>query len=241
MRMPTPTLLVGNDSDWRNGVSSLSCPIPDLATGRDRSRETALEETANGERDLDDDAWVARVREGDEDAARALVQRLYPTVMKSVRCHLPQRTSPEDLTQAVFVKIFKNLHQFSGLVPLEHWVSRIAINTCIDQFKRETARPELHLGDLSDEEQAVVQHLASTSDDLSGERSNTARELVEKLLARLKPLERLVITLLHIEERSVKEISQMTGWSGSSVKIKAFRARHKMRKLWNTLLKGERL
>src|SRR5258708_39618677 len=69
---------------------------------------------------LDDDAsWVRRIREGDQDAARALVQRLYPTILRSVRCHLPKLSSEEDLAQAVFAKIFNKLDQFSGLVPLE--------------------------------------------------------------------------------------------------------------------------
>src|SRR5690349_10578155 len=82
----------------------------------------------------DDTSWLRRVREGDEEAARALVQRLYPTVIKSVRCHLPQHCTEEDLAQAVFTKVFTKLEQFSGAVPLEHWVSRITVNTCLSQL-----------------------------------------------------------------------------------------------------------
>jgi RNA polymerase sigma-70 factor (ECF subfamily) len=188
---------------------------------------------------LDDATWVARVLEGDEAAARSLVHRLYPTVIKSVRSHLPRRTQEEDLTQAVFAKIFRKLDQFSGLVPLEHWVSRITVNTCINQLKHEAARPELRMGDLSEEEEAVVQHLASSKAELPGERSSAAREILEKLLARLKPDDRLVVTLLHLEERSTEEISHRTGWSVALVKVKAFRARHKMRKIWNSLFGQE--
>jgi len=58
---------------------------------------------------------------------------------------------------------------------------------------------------------------------------------LEKMLARLRPDERLVITLLHLEERTVKEISRLTGWSVTLVKVKAFRSRQKMRKLWRSL------
>ena len=64
-----------------------------------------------------------------------------------------------------------------------------------------------------------------------------ARELVEAMLARLKPEERMVITLLHLEERSVKEVSQLTGWSVSLVKVRAFRARNRMRGLWREMFK----
>lgn len=185
----------------------------------------------------EDKRWLERVQRGDEDAARELVQRLYPTVIKSVRYHLPKRTSEEDLAQAVFLKIFKNLSQYSGLVPLEHWVSRIAVNTCINQLKHEHVRPEWRMSDLSEEQETVVHQLAATNDPLPDDQSAVARELVEELLARMKPAERLVITLLHLEERSVKEVSQMTGWSISLVKVRAFRARNRMRDLWREMFR----
>jgi RNA polymerase sigma-70 factor (ECF subfamily) len=183
----------------------------------------------------DDVAWIGQVLQGDEAAASALVERLYPTVIKSVRCHLPSRSSEEDLAQAVFTKIFKHLAQFSGVVPLEHWVSRIAVNTCLNQLKHEAARPELRMSDLSAEQEAVVQRLSYTDDHLFEGRRGAARELLAKLLAPLRPDDRLVVTLLHLEEWSVEDISRLTGWSGSLVKVKAFRARHKMRRLWRAL------
>jgi RNA polymerase sigma-70 factor (ECF subfamily) len=186
--------------------------------------------------DLDDAAWIARVQTGDEDAARALFQRLYPTVIKSVRRHLPRRTSEEDLVQAVFAKIFSKLSQFSGRVPLEHWVARITINTCLSQLMHETVRPELRMSDLSPEEETMVQHLATSEEDLPGEGTTAAREVLEKILGYLKPEERLIITLVHIEERSTHEIHELTGWSISRIKVKAFRARHKMRRVWKKLV-----
>ena len=64
-------------------------------------------------------ACVKRVRQRDEDAARALFRHLYPLVARLVRSHLPRRTSQEDLVQTVFMKVFANLDQFSGGVPLE--------------------------------------------------------------------------------------------------------------------------
>src|SRR6185295_2714060 len=128
----------------------------------------------------------------------------------------------EDLVQVVFSKIFHKLHQFSGRVPLEHWVSRIAINTCIKQLKHETVRPELRLSDLSHEEEALVQQIAFTECDFSDQQRNAAQDLLQKLLQRLKADQCLVITLLHLEERSVRQVSRITGWSASLVKVKAF-------------------
>ena len=218
------------------GTSRSSVPEARARVDSGRSAE-AQAESARFLSGQDDKKWLERVQQGDEDAARSLVQRLYPTVIKSVRYHLPRRTSEEDLAQAVFLKIFKNLDQYSGLVPLEHWVSRIAVNTCINQLKHEHVRPEWRMSDLSEEQETVVQQLASTHDPLPDEQKAMARELVEALMARLKPAERLIIQLLHLEERSVKEVSQLTGWSVSLVKVRAFRARNRMRTIWREMFK----
>jgi RNA polymerase sigma factor (sigma-70 family) len=195
---------------------------------------------AGSEAGLDDLTWVARVQEGDEDAARVLVDRLYPVVIKCVRYRLPRRTSEEDLVQAIFSRIFAHLDQFSGTVPLEHWVSRIAVNTCFNHLKYERIRPELRMSDLREEEEAVVRQMLHTTDDVPTGQANAAKELLERLLVRLRPDERLVITLLHLEERTIKEIAEITGWSVTLVKVKAFRTRQKLRKLWQTLTHGER-
>jgi RNA polymerase sigma-70 factor (ECF subfamily) len=166
----------------------------------------------------------------DEDAARELVRRLYPMMAKLVRAHRPVRSAEEDLCQMIFIKVMQNLSQFSGKVPLEHWVSRIAINTCINQIQAEKARPELREADLSVEQAAVIQNLAATADELAPDRSFASRQLVEHLMNALKPAERLVIDLLYLQQRSVAEIQQVTGWSGALVKVRAFRARQKMKK-----------
>ena len=130
----------------------------------------------------------------------------------------------------IFIKVLQNLSQFSGKVPIEHWVSRIAINTCINQIKAEKTRPELREADLSEEQAAVVRNLAATTDELGPAQSFASRQLVEHLMNALKPAERLVIDLLYLQQRSVTEIQQVTGWSGALVKVRAFRARQKMKK-----------
>jgi RNA polymerase sigma-70 factor (ECF subfamily) len=179
--------------------------------------------------DFDAAALIAAARQHDEPAAREIVRQLYPLVVRLVRSHRPRRTAEEDLCQMIFAKVFQKLSQFSGKVPLEHWVSRIAINTCINQIQAERARPEYREADLSDEEVAVINNLAATSEELGPDRSFAARDLVERLLAVLKPAERLVIDLLYLQQRSVVEIQALTGWGASLVKVRAFRARRKMK------------
>ena len=180
--------------------------------------------------DLDAAALVQGALRHDDEAARELVRRLYPLVAKMVRSHRPRRTAEEDLCQMIFIKVFQKLSQFSGKVPLEHWVSRIAINTCLNQIESERIRPELRHADLSEEEQAVVENLAASPDELAPDRQLASRQLVEHLLELLKPVERLVIDLLYLQGRTVEEIRKITGWSATIVKVRAFRARQKMKR-----------
>src|SRR5881296_1628361 len=148
--------------------------------------------------DSDASALVQAALQHDDEAARALVRKLYPLVAKIVRAHRPRRTAEEDLCQMIFIKVFLNLEQYSGKVPLEHWVSRIAVNTCLNQLQAEKIRPEWRWADLSEDAYEVWECLARTSEDLHPDQSIAAKELVDKLLAQLNPSDRLVINLLNV-------------------------------------------
>jgi len=182
-------------------------------------------------------ALVARVRAQDEAAAAALVERLSPLVFRIVRSHLPRRTAAEDLAQEVFLKLFSRLEQYQAraAVPFEHWVSRLAVRTCLDALRAERRRPEWRWSDLSEEQAAWVRFLWSDRAAEPDTEAASARELVEHLLEQLPADDRLVLVLLDLEARSVREIAQLTGWSGARVKVRAFRARRKLRKLAETL------
>jgi len=179
--------------------------------------------------DSDAGALVQAALQHDDEAARALVRKLYPLVAKIVRAHRPRRTAEEDLCQMIFIKVFQKLSQYSGKVPLEHWVSRIAVNTCLNQIEWEKVRPELRHADLSVQEQAVVENLATSAEELAPDQRFASRQLVEHLLTALKPVERLAVDLLYLQGRSVEEIRKMTGWSAALIKVRAFRARKKMK------------
>ena len=179
--------------------------------------------------DSDAGALVKAALHNDDEAARALVQRLYPMVVKIVRAHRARRTAEEDLCQMIFIRVFQKLSQFSGKVPLEHWVSRIAVNTCLNQIESERVRPELRHADLSAEEQAVVENLATSTEELRPDQRLASRQLVEHLLTALKPVERLAVDLLYLQGRSVEEIRKITGWNAALIKVRAFRARQKMK------------
>jgi DNA-directed RNA polymerase specialized sigma subunit, sigma24 homolog len=107
-------------------------------------------------------------------------------------------------------------------VPLEHWVSRIAVNTCLNQIQWEKIRPELRHADLSVEEQAVIENLTTSADELAPDQRFASRQLVEHLLAALKPVERLAIDLLYLQGRSVEEIRKSLAGARRSLKYGRF-------------------
>ena len=188
----------------------------------------------------DFDVLLAGVRRGDQTAARSLVEALHPLVRKIVRAHLPRRVAEEDLAQEVYLKMFSRIEQYRGDMPLPHWVSRIAVTTCIDQLRHQQRRPELRWADLSENEAEVLDAVLSGSDGEDATDALAAKELVQRLLDQLSPADRTVITLLDLEQKSVAEIRAITGWGTSMIKVRAFRARRKLRKLFEELEQKER-
>jgi RNA polymerase sigma-70 factor (ECF subfamily) len=184
---------------------------------------------------FDEAACLSRVRIRDQQACRELVEHLYPAVMRIVRAHLPRRDSEEDLAQEVFMKMFTRLGQYRGEVPLEHWVSRIAVTTCYDKLRAQERRPELRRADLSEEQSARLDRILSETIEPSPSEAFAARDLFDRLLATLSPSDRLIINLLEFEQRSIEEIRRLTGWSTSLIKVRAFRARQKLRKAFQRL------
>src|SRR5260370_20498055 len=109
---------------------------------------------------FDEQDSLRRIEQGDEVAARELLRHFHPFVLKLVRAHLPRRISEEDLVQMIFIKVFHKLNQYTGRMPIKHWISRIAVNTCFNALKAEKIRPEWRLGDFSEEIAAEIEKLA---------------------------------------------------------------------------------
>jgi RNA polymerase sigma-70 factor (ECF subfamily) len=185
-------------------------------------------------------ACLERVRQRDQAAARALVDHLFPLVIRIVRSHLPRRVAEEDLAQDIFLKMFTRLGQYQGAVPFTHWVSRIAVTTCIDQLRAQKRRPEFRWADLSENEADLLDAVLTDERDTAPGDALAARELVDKLLGQLKPDDRLVIQLLDLEQKTIAEISAQTGWNQTLVKVRAFRARRKLQKLFQELQSKEK-
>jgi RNA polymerase sigma-70 factor (ECF subfamily) len=173
---------------------------------------------------------IAAVIQGDSSSFEPLIKKYQPRVFATARRYARRESEVEDIVQEVFIKAFQRLGSYRGEAPFEHWLMRLAVRVCYDflrahQRNRETAFTELTQPESDWLDQYVVEP------DAAKEHAEAAGQLIRRILSRLSPAARLVITLLEIEDRSVKEIAKITGWSVPLVKVRAFRARAEMRKI----------
>ncbi len=186
--------------------------------------------------DFDTQDCIRRVCAGDLEAARLLVEQLSPLVRRWVRHHLPRRELEEDLMQDVFLKLLQKLGSYQPRqgIPFEHWVSRLTVRTCLDALRAERARPEWRVADLPPGEADWLDYLLNRQEQ-PPPCDSEAQSMVTRLLSQLSPPDRLVLTLLDLEERSTQEIATLTGWTRPMVKMRAMRARRKLRALAEAL------
>jgi RNA polymerase sigma-70 factor (ECF subfamily) len=186
----------------------------------------------------DGTAWselLAAVRDGDAAAARTLVERLLPTVVRIAHVYRPRCESVEDLCQDVFMKVFADLDQFRGQAPLDHWVARVAVYACLNRLRSERRRPKLRFADLEPAQADLLMSACRSAGPAPLDRASAARDLVERLFASLPPRDRLLIHWLQLEELSVTDVARCLVWSATRVRVQAFCARHRMRQVLKRL------
>jgi RNA polymerase sigma-70 factor (ECF subfamily) len=173
--------------------------------------------------DPSDESLIRDILAGNKEAFVQLVSRYKRKVFGMASRFARDADDLEDICQDVFIKVYENLGSFRAEAPFEHWLSRICIRVCYDALRsRKKEKGNVPL-------ERVHNFLADQS--AGSDRAAEARSILEWGLARLKPDEQLVITLLEIEEKSIREIADMTGWSEANVKVRAFRAREKLKQL----------
>ncbi len=183
---------------------------------------------------------IAAVLRGDAASFEPIVQKYSPRIFATARRYARRESEVEDIVQEVWLKAFQKLSSFRGEAPLEHWLMRLAVRTCFDFLRGHQRNREMTFSDLTQSETDWLATFAQAPETAS-EHAEATRQLVQRLLDQLSPAARLIITLLEIEDRSVKEISHLTGWSVPLVKVRAFRARAEMRKLLAKMAKDKYL
>ena len=179
--------------------------------------------------ELTDRELIAAVLKGETASFEPLVKKYQSRIFAMARRYARRESEVEDIVQEVFIKAFQKLDTYRAEAPFEHWLMRLSVRTCYDFLRNHQRNRESAFTDMTDPETDWLERFAADP-DTAVETADAARDLVERVLSQLPPPTRLILTLLEIEERSVKEISELTGWSISLVKIRAFRARAAMRK-----------
>jgi len=187
---------------------------------------------------------VRLARAGDESAFAEMVRRYSPRIFRVASRFFRRREQVEEVAQEVFLKAFTQLEGFEGRGSLEGWLARIAANTCLNMLRSARRRPELTASDLTEDEAAWLDNkLAGVAGERhrSAERAVVAADLTDRVFETMTPEDRLVLMLIDGEDASVKDVAELTGWSESNVKVRAFRARRRMREAVERLLaRGER-
>jgi len=185
------------------------------ATARDREQATFV--------DPIDLADIRQTLQGSGDAYGRLVSRYQQTIASQIWRYAPHQEVIADLVHDVFVEAYLSLPSYRGQAPFVHWLRKIAVRVGYRHWKREAKRRGQIR--LQSDAPAVASTVASDAETID------ATAQLYAVLEQLGPRDRAVITLIHLEERSVAEAADLLGWSQPMVKVQAFRARRKLKKL----------
>jgi RNA polymerase sigma-70 factor (ECF subfamily) len=180
-----------------------------------------------------DDRLVAAVLDGDDGAFPVLAGRHKRQVLRIAARFSRTPQELEELGQEIFLAAYEDLAQYRGEAPFSHWLARVAVRCCYDALRRR--RREIDTLPIDDS----APYLADPSSP-GREDAAAARALLERALSRLRPAERLVIVLLELEERTVREVALLTGWTEVNVKVRAYRARKALKRVLEGIDGGKR-
>jgi RNA polymerase sigma-70 factor (ECF subfamily) len=174
--------------------------------------------------------WVARIQQGDREAFGQLVER-YQGRVRSLVFHLVRRRDEvEDITQEIFIKAFRGIRFYNFQSSFATWLMRIAANHCYDYLRHERNARVSYFWQFTEEGSRALEHKAEspTESGLTIEARTSARDLVEKMLARAPAQDRLILVLKELEDRSVEEIAGILSLRVNTVKVRLHRARKRM-------------
>lgn len=171
---------------------------------------------------------VMAARSGDMSAFGGLVQTYKSRVFGISGKYARNHHELEDLAQDIFIKAWKGLPTYRGDAPFEHWLMRLAVRACYDFLRKNRSRREKEVS-----RDALLESGHAGLDGIGApEVAEETEALLEvrRAMTMLSPKEQLVLTLLELEEHPVREVAQLTGWSETNVKVRAFRARQSLKK-----------
>lgn len=179
----------------------------------------------------DETAIIARILAGEIDAYEQLMRRHESYVARLVSAHVPGERVAE-VTHEAFVRAYKSLSGYSPTAPFRNWLTTIALRSCHDFWRAHYRRREAPASALSEDGQRFIETALATRSREEFERMTRqaeARQALELVLGRLKPLDRMILVLTYLEGRTVSETAAMLGISVPNVKVRSFRAKRKLK------------
>jgi RNA polymerase sigma-70 factor, ECF subfamily len=198
--------------------------------------DSADEETTNNDLHV-----VRQVVAGDVDAFEVLLRRYSRAVFATVARRVPA-DEVEVVAQETFVSAFRSLGSYEPDQPFLHWLLRIARRRCVDYWRQRGRSHEIPAASLSAEQIRQLEDAAevrSQETELQAHRRENAAEIVQQALAGLDPEDRLLIECIYFEDLPLKEVAATLEWSLAKVKVRAFRARRKLRDRIEKLMTGD--
>lgn len=173
---------------------------------------------------------VALAQRGDENAFVRLAEDYRERVWNTASRFARSRAELEDLVQDLFIRIWRGLPSYRSDAPFENWLMTVTVRGCYDFLRKHRRRRETEFPtdpqegpDPTDERPARQRE------------QRDAWETVTILLDQLPAKDRVLLVLLDLEERGVAETARLTGWTESNVKVRAHRARKKLREIHDEL------
>lgn len=230
------------DSPGRPGSAKALCPGESVLDFGPSRASGLSDELSRAAEPGSDQAIIDRVRHGEINAFAELLKRYRAWVFAIVLKHVPADRADE-LAHDIFVEAYKALPSYRGTAEFRHWLAGIAVRQCFTFWRRASRQPVCCApSELSNETQTWLEHASRTESQELFDRQisrQATRELLVYALERLSAEDRTLVTLLHLEERPVREVARLMAWGFVNVKVRAHRARKQMRRIIGTLLKQE--
>jgi len=184
-----------------------------------------------------DKQLVELVLAGEDTAFEQIFDRHKRLVATIASRYFQRPEQIEEIIQISFTKIYLELKNFRGThdFSLNSWLGRVTTNVCLDALRSRKRKPENLICELSANETEILFADAAV-DNKTAENRLVERDLAEKLLSKLSPEDRAILQMLYEEEMTIGEVAEVTGWSSSKIKMRAYRARSVLRKILRNLM-----
>ncbi|MFH1515225.1 MAG: RNA polymerase sigma factor [bacterium] len=179
---------------------------------------------------------VKKVVSGDKQTFGTVIDAYTPIVAATVARFADNESDREDLAQEVFIKAYKSLGRYRGTGSFEGWLRKITVQTCLDWLRKKKKKRSMPMSELNEELRNKIETNFPDPEGVNPQRkfeASAAKEILHNALKLLPPDEHLIIVLKELEMKSIREISEITGLSESNVKVKAHRARRKLKEILN--------